>query len=588
MRTPILGRGVSSARKGRSYSDEQSKGSTAKSRVKTRPALALSVLAIAYSAALLGTPVGASAAPLPLGTLSTTQASDSSCPAGHTCLGFQVVCPGVQLPARGFLATATAQGQPRGVVLFATGGPGTSWWSQSSSAAAAFISDLRADGFMIAQLRWQDGWLVSAPGEDAGSGHLGCRPATVVKWVHDNLYQPLGLQPARGACGYCITGNSGGASQVSYALSHYGLDALLDAVVPTSGPPHAAQAKGCLRNPGEEPYWYENGSASTIDSSYGFAAGQGPCVMHDSSFIGRWTEESVDTGGNDYSHAETRIHIILGGQDTSSAPPHAGDYMARLLSAGSPYATLEVVPQMAHPIQASADGLAALRRTLLADARSAGPCSSGPGSGGYETPSSACSVRTALVPVFAQCGTAGRPANGGHAAPLSTGACEPPLPAGVARVGTGSTGIAQLAVVPGNLVTAADEADVFIHAAVDDVRSGSPSGLDYDPNPSGADLSLIERLRITDSASGPSGSDAATASDLDFVAPVDCVSTADPAIGSDCFAGTSADAILPDAIKEGKRMVVQVFRLRLADAGPDGARGNGDDRLFEQQGLYIP
>ena len=249
--------------------------------------------------------------------------------------------------------------------MISTGGRGTTWFSEKGSQAATFVNDLRRDRLVVVQLRWVDSWLVSAPGEDAGSAHLACRPATVFKWVHDNRFLRLGVPAGPvGRCGFCVTGNSGGASQSSYALSHYGLESLLDAVVPSGGPPHAAQAKGCLRNAGQEAYWYESGSASTIDSSYGFQGTSGPCARHDASFVPRWDAESVDTGGSDYVHEQTRVHIILGGADGSSAPAHARDYASRLRRAGSPYVTVQVIPGMGHSIVNSA-GLAALRSALV-------------------------------------------------------------------------------------------------------------------------------------------------------------------------------------------------------------------------------
>jgi hypothetical protein len=183
--------------------------------------------------------------------------------------------------------------------------------------------------------------------------------------VHDNWFLRLGVPDGPvGRCGFCITGNSGGSSQSSYALSHYGLESILDAVVPSGGPPHAAQTKGCLRNPGQERYWYESGSAATIDSSYGFRGTSGPCALHDSSFVPRWDEESVDTGGSDYVHPATRVHFIFGGADASVAPAHGQDYVNRLKASGSPYVTVEVIPGMPHSIAHSPEGLAALRSAL--------------------------------------------------------------------------------------------------------------------------------------------------------------------------------------------------------------------------------
>lgn len=334
----------------------------------SRRRVALATICSALILASLGVvsrSAGALSAPLPLGTLSLTSATDSSCPSGHTCRGFTVTCTSVQRAARGFLARASARpARVRGLVVISTGGGGTQWFTAKGSQAASFVNDLRRDGFVVVQVRWVDPWLVSARGEDAGSGHLACRPATVFKWVHDKWFLPLGVPAGPvGRCGFCITGNSGGASQSSYALSHYGLESLLDAAVPTGGPPHAAQAKGCLRNAGQEAYWYTNGSAATIDSSYGFQGISGPCALHDASFVPRWNAESVDTGGSDYVHEQARVHIILGGADATPAPAHARDYAARLRAAGSPYVTVQVIPGMGHGIGNPA-GLAALRSAL--------------------------------------------------------------------------------------------------------------------------------------------------------------------------------------------------------------------------------
>ena len=44
----------------------------------------------------------------------------------------------------------------------------------------------------------------------------------------------------------------------------------------------------------------------------------------------------------------------------------------------------------------------------------------------------------------------------------------------------------------------------------------------------------------------------------------------------------------PGSVREGREMVLQSFRLRLNDAGANDVRGDGDDRAFAQQGVYIP
>jgi plastocyanin len=176
-----------------------------------------------------------------------------------------------------------------------------------------------------------------------------------------------------------------------------------------------------------------------------------------------------------------------------------------------------------------------------------------------------------------------------HGAPLALTSCNPPAyaPGTVAKLGNLSVATAQLTVVEGNLVTAADEADVSIGLNATDVRDRSTNG-DYVPNPSGPDTTLTEKLRLSDTLNGASQTDPATSTDFEFPVPAQCAPTADPVAGSSCSVATSADAVTPGVIKEGRDMIMQVFRARLNDSGVDATRGNSDDRAFAQQGIYIP
>jgi hypothetical protein len=530
----------------------------------------IAILAIAlFVIGLIAAPIAA-ADPLPLGTVTTTSAGDPSCPTGHTCQGIQVACPSVAQPARAFLATAQPTAPLRGLVMLTTGGGGTAWWSEASSLAASFVDTLRSDGFVVVQLRWVDPWLASAPGEDAGSGHLACRPATVFKWVYDNQFTPLGLARTQvGRCGFCISGNSGGASQVSYALSFYGLDSILDAVIPTSGPPHAAQAKGCLRDPADQAYWYDASASSTIDSSYGFASGQGPCANHDPGFVPRWNAESTDTGANDLFYPTTRVVVILGGQDTSSAPPHARDFAAAVTRAGSPYITVQVVPNMAHPIQQSADGLSALHAALLAIG------------GGYPRPKGATPLRAALVPAFTPCTAP----NSSHGAPLDFPSCSPPAQVSQdLTVGTpdangkpaDSVGAVLLTVFSCPACASPINADVRITTSLTDVRNRSDLS-DY----VGA-LQGRLTLRITDRLNGAPGAtdpnEAGTVMDLPFKFGVPCAATSDDSGGA-CSVSTSANALEPGSVRDGARAIWQVGEVTLLDA---------DGREFATQGVFVP
>jgi dipeptidyl aminopeptidase/acylaminoacyl peptidase len=203
----------------------------------------------------------------------------------------------------------------------------------------------------------------------------------------------------------------------------------------------------------------------------------------------------------------------------------------------------------------------------------------------YETPKLASPIRMALIPVFRQCGSGGNPVTGSHSPPLSVGSC-PPQTSGVAHFGPQSKGTAWVATIYGDTNAAnGDQADMTLRFDLSDIRTGA--GGDYDPSPN-ADGTLVTRLRFTDRTNGGSGTDPGTATDFDFSVPFNCTTTPDPSLGSDCRLDTSADAVNPGIIKENKATVLQVFRLRLNDSGANGVRGDGDDRLFATEGVFVP
>jgi Tol biopolymer transport system component len=176
-----------------------------------------------------------------------------------------------------------------------------------------------------------------------------------------------------------------------------------------------------------------------------------------------------------------------------------------------------------------------------------------------------------------------------HGAPLALLSCNPPAPTAgaLARLGPKAVGQVMWTAVAGNPATVADEADVAVNVSVSDVRNSTLTS-DYDPSPSGTDVTLMTRWRITDNFNGLSGSDAATTSDFDYAVPIACAATPDPTLGSDCTLASSVDSQLPGAIKEGKHMLIPMFRARLNDAGADTVAGNADDRRFSMSGFYVP
>ena len=245
----------------------------------------------------------------------------------------------------------------RGLVVVLVGGLGTGFEGLSQP----FLKGLAARGLEIVIVSWVDPWLVASPGEKVGPKRLACRAATAIKWVHDNLYRQLGSPGgAVGACGFCLTGNSGGSSQIGYSLSFYGLGNIVNAAILTDGPPHTALAKGCL---GVAGYAFDRLSARKMDSAYGFSSG-GPCSRHDSSFTSTWNRDSVDQGGV-YKFPRTRIVFVFVSGDPTVAPAHGKLYVSALRKAKSPLVSERIVPGNLHNIEQVPAGRDAIEAALL-------------------------------------------------------------------------------------------------------------------------------------------------------------------------------------------------------------------------------
>jgi hypothetical protein len=199
---------------------------------------------------------------------------------------------------------------------------------------------------------------------------------------------------------------------------------------------------------------------------------------------------------------------------------------------------------------------------------------------GYPRPKAATPLDVSLVPAYAECTAPNRE----HGPPLSYGSCAPPAAtSGSATVGTADANghptrsIARLrrGVSRGDPSTPADEADAGLRLSVTDVLA-TPGLGDYT-----GDLLAVVSLRITDrdNTPHPGGPGAATVQDstLTFTAP--CVATADPSEGSTCFVGTTADALVPGTVKEGRRSLWQLGAVHVHD---------GAGNLFLRQGVFVP
>jgi hypothetical protein len=205
---------------------------------------------------------------------------------------------------------------------------------------------------------------------------------------------------------------------------------------------------------------------------------------------------------------------------------------------------------------------------------------------GYPRPKGAGPLSISLVPAYKPCGSP----NSTHGSPLASPSCNPPVPASdYLTVGTAdsngkptkSYGSLVTEVQLGDPTTPADEADVKLTFDLKDVRSKS-NLTDYT-----GELLAQESARLTDKYNGYGGA-SATAKDLAYSFVVPCSATADATIGSECALTTTADTLVPGAIKEGKRAVWELGQLQVFDGGSDGLASTAGNTLFEVQGVFVP
>jgi len=214
-------------------------------------------------------------------------------------------------------------------------------------------------------------------------------------------------------------------------------------------------------------------------------------------------------------------------------------------------------------------------------------------------PKAATPFYASLVPAYNACTSPNRT----HAAPLSYGSCNPPVQTSPnVTVGTPDAngapanfvGSLKLVVTNG---PGANDADVGITENLTDVRcQGSTTACGTANTAAGPDYtgSLLTKLslRITDhnNSTSPSGpfTDAATGTYPNFPIAAGCAGTANT-IGAACSVTTSVNSIVPGALVEGKRAVVEISQVQVYDGGPDGNPNSGNNEaLFAVQGIFIP
>lgn len=218
----------------------------------------------------------------------------------------------------------------------------------------------------------------------------------------------------------------------------------------------------------------------------------------------------------------------------------------------------------------------------------------------HPRPKGATPLYASLVPAYNACGAPNRT----HGPPLAFPSCNPPVQTSTAvTVGSpdangaaaNSVGFVKLSVIVG-APGPPDDSDVSITSSISDVRckagttacgnANTADGADYT-----GELQGNATIRISDhwNAVAPGGGpDAATVIDIPFPVAGTCAATADMSIGATCSTSTSANTVVPGAVKDAKRAIVEVGQITITDGGPDGLNGTSPNALFGVQGIFIP
>jgi hypothetical protein len=237
-----------------------------------------------------------------LGTV--TNVHNVTCPAdaplGSTCKQVSVVgCPLIEASSiDAVVATLAPTATLSGTVVHFKGGGGEGFQESGTSQYAA-------GGLRQVFVSWTTDWELTP---DQGIKAAGCRPATILAWVFQQIHG------ASRSLAFCGEGFSGGSGQLGYALAHYGMADILDYVNELSGPPFARIDRGC---DGDAPATTTVcGAAVTtrLPSTLNAWENIAPPLSCGATSVpatekARWRSDSIAVGGV-YNYPQTRVEFF--------------------------------------------------------------------------------------------------------------------------------------------------------------------------------------------------------------------------------------------------------------------------------------
>jgi hypothetical protein len=219
----------------------------------------------------------------------------------------------------------------------------------------------------------------------------------------------------------------------------------------------------------------------------------------------------------------------------------------------------------------------------------------------HPRPKGASPIHMPLVPAYAPCVTPNRT----HGPPLAFASCNPPAQTSAqATVGTpdafgGAANSVSYLLLRSFIGPPApvEDVDILINSVVNDVRcmpTGTSCGTANDSGPAdyAGETRFSFTFRVTDhwNAAVPGGGpDPATVQDFTTEFSVSCAQSASTSTGSTCNASTSLNAVVPGALKDGKRSISELNAVRIFDGGADGdGDTTADNTVFARPGIFIP
>ena len=287
-----------------------------------------------------------------------------------SCRLLRVRCDGIADRQVEIRITDPPNGVPRlGTLTLGTGGGGTTH-IESSPTGRVMMTELSQAGYRLISRQWigDDGWI----GGPGGFAEVSCRYATLITYFYEQIHFLSETEA------FCVTGNSGGASEIAYALTRWNRAPILELALMTGGPPMGRIDHGCLD--GADPTWqaecaglvpmgastcgdpfpacgYEAGAAMLIDSAYGGTS----CATADEGQRAAFLADSAAAPGVALDYPG-RTEFLFGADDCTEAVPLGLAYAAAITSP----TTVELVASTPHQVFGTTEGANAIRDAVLA------------------------------------------------------------------------------------------------------------------------------------------------------------------------------------------------------------------------------